>query len=98
MKLDWSEGLHSYSDASEIYYAIRNAMLVLMLINKKVDNYQLRGNLRSILGDDLIIKLRKNRASKTEKKLALTYLNLLIKYLETRLNDPKWEKVELENL
>ena len=97
MKLDWSEGLHSYSDASEIYYAIRNAMLVLMLINKKIDNYQLRNNLISILGHDLIIRLRKNHASKAEKKLALSYLNLLIKYLETELNNPKWEKIELEN-
>jgi len=98
MKLDWSEGLDSYSDASEIYYAIRNAMLVLMLINKKIDNYQLRDNLISILGDDLIVKLKKNQASKEEKKLALSYLNLLIKYLETELNNPKWEKIELENL
>lgn len=97
MKLDWSEGLHSYSDASEIYYAIRNAMLVLMLINKKIDNYQLRNNLISILGYDLIIRLRKNQASNAEKKLALSYLNLLIKYLETELNKPKWEKIELEN-
>lgn len=98
MKLDWSEGLDSYSDASEIYYAIRNAMLVLMLINKKIDNYQLRNNLISILGDDLIIKLKKNQASNAEKKLALNYLNLLIKHLETELNNPKWEKIELENL
>lgn len=97
MKLDWSEGLHSYSDASEIYYAIRNAMLVLMLINKKVDNYQLRNNLISILGQDLIVRLSKNQASKTEKNLALNYLNLLTKYLETQLNNPKWEKIELEN-
>ena len=97
MKLDWSEGLHSYSNASEIYYAIRNAMLVLMLINKKIDNYQLRDNLISILGKDLNVRLRKNQASKTEKKLALDYLNLLTKYLETELNNPKWEKIELEN-
>ena len=97
MKLDWSEGLYSYSDASEIYYAIRNAMLVLMLINKQIDNYQLRNNLISILGGDLIARLKKNQASKSEKKLALNYLNLLTKYLETELNNPKWEKIELES-
>ncbi len=97
MKLDWSEGLHNYSDASEIYYAIRNAILVLMLINKKIDNYQLNDNLISILGEDLIVRLRKNQASKIEKKLVLNYLNLLTKYLETELNNPKWEKIELEN-
>jgi len=98
MKLDWSEGLHIYSSSSEIYYAIRNAILVLLLLNKKIDNYQLRDNLISILGYDLIVKLRNNQASKSEKKLVLSYLNLLIKHLETELNNPKWEKIELENL
>lgn len=98
MKLDWSEGLNNNSDTSEIYYAIRNAMLVLMLINKQIDNYQLSNNLKSILGPNLIIKLRKNQASKTEKQLALNYLNLLTKNLEIELKNPKWEKIELENL
>jgi len=97
IKLDWSEGLHGYSDADEIYYAIRNAMLVLMLINRKVDNYQLNDNLINIFGYDLIVRLRKNQASKEEKKLALIYLNMLTKYLETELNNKKWEKIELEN-
>ncbi len=97
MKLDWSEVLHSHSYASEIYYAIRNAMLVSMLLNKKIDNYQLRDNLISILGQDLIVKLKTNQASKSEKKFALSYLNLLIKHLETELNKPKWEKIELES-
>lgn len=98
MKLDWSEGLHRYSSASDIYYALRNAMLVLLLINKKIDNYQLRNNLTNILGYELISKLKKNQASSTEKKLAIGYLNLLLKYLEAELNNPKWEKIELENL
>jgi len=97
MKLDWSEGLHKYSDANEIYYAIRNALLVLMLINKKINNYELNNNLINILGHDLSVKLKKNQASKEEKKLALTYLNLLTKYLEKELNNLKWEKIELEN-
>jgi len=98
MKLDWSEGMDIYSDASEIYYAIRNAMLVLLLINKKIDNYQLRENMINILGSDLAVKLKNNQASKEEIKLALSYLNLLVKYLENELNNPKWEKIELENL
>ncbi len=97
MKLDWSEGLHNYSDADEIYYAVRNALLVSMLLNKKVDNYQLRDNLINVLGHSLVERLKKNQASKEEKKLALSYLNLLTKYLESELNNPKWEKIELEN-
>jgi len=98
MKLDWSEGINIYSNASEIYYAIRNAMLIFLLMNKKIDNYQLRNNLINILGHNLIVKLKNNQASKEEKKLALSYLNLLVKHLETELNNVKWEKIELENL
>ena len=98
MKLDWSEGLEIYSEGKEIYYAIRNAMLVLLLLNKKIDNYQLKSNLINSLGPDLINRLKNNQSSKLEKKLALNYLNLLTKYLETELNNPKWEKIELENL
>jgi predicted nucleotidyltransferase len=95
MKLDWSEDLNISSGADEIYYAIRNAMLVMLLMNKRVDNYELRKNLVNILGADLLAKLRSNQAVKLEKKLALNYLNLLVNYLETELKNPKWEKIEI---
>lgn len=97
MKLDWSWGFDINSEASEIFYAIRNALLVSLLMNKKIDNYSLRENLINILGYDLLVKLKNNKASKLEKKLALNYLNLLVRYLETELNKPKWEKIEIEN-
>ncbi len=97
MKLDWSEGLNIYSKADEIYYAVRNATLVLLLMNKKIDNYELKKNLINILGIDLLVKLRNNQASKIEKKLALNYLNLMVNYLETELKNPKWEKIEILN-
>ena len=45
MKLDWSEGLDIYSSPKEIYLALRNAMLVLLLINKKVDNMELKNTI-----------------------------------------------------
>ncbi len=95
MKLDWSEGVDIHSKASEIYYALRNAMLVLLLMNKKIDNYQLREGLVNILGNDLFIRLRNNNASKIEKKLALNFLNALVRYLEIELNKPKWEKIKI---
>lgn len=97
MKLDWSWGFDINSEASEIYYAIRNALLVLLLMNKKIDNYSLKENLINILGYDLLVKLKNNKTSKLEKKLALNYLNLLVRYLEIELNKPKWEKIEIEN-
>lgn len=93
MKLDWSEGLDIHSKASEIYHALRNAMLVLLLMNKKIDNYQLRENLVHILGDDLLVRLRDDHASKIEKKLALNLLDSLVGYLEIELCKPKWEKI-----
>ena len=93
MKLDWSEGLDIHSKANEIYYALRNAMLVLLLINKKIDNYQLRENLINIFGNDLLVRLRNDDASEIEKKLALNYLNSLVRYLEIELNKPKWGKI-----
>lgn len=93
MKLDWSEGLNMDSKASEIYYALRNAMLVLLLLNKKIDNYQLRENLVTILGNELLMRLRDNHASRIEKKLALNFLEVLIRYLEIELNKPKWERI-----
>jgi predicted nucleotidyltransferase len=95
MKLDWSEGLSIHSKSDEIYYAIRNALLILLLMNRKVDNYELKKNLRVVLGADLLNKLRNNEASRLERKLALNYLNLLVNYLETELKNPKWEKIEI---
>lgn len=96
MKLDWSEGLSSDARGEEIYFAIRNALLVLLLMNKKVDNYLLRENMLNILGYNLLNNLKNNNASNTEKKLALAYLNLLTKYLEDELGKPEWEKIKLE--
>lgn len=98
MKLDWSDGLNINSKSDEVYYAIRNAMLVLLLMNKIADNYELRKNLINILGYDLFEKLRNNKASRSEKRLALNYLNLITNYLEKELKNKKWEKIEIENL
>ncbi|MBI2632707.1 nucleotidyltransferase domain-containing protein [Candidatus Pacearchaeota archaeon] len=98
MKLDWSEDFNTNSKPKEIYNAIRNALLVSLLMNKKIDNYYLSQNLINILGDNLVFKLKNNTASLLEKKLALNYLNLLVRYLEIELNKSIWEKIEIENL
>lgn len=97
MKLDWSEGLNSDASASEIYHAIRNAMLVLLLMNKKVDNAQLRENITNAFGADVCVRLKNDTALPAEKKLALEYLNALLNYLEAELNKPVWEKHVIEN-
>ena len=97
MKLDWSEGLDNHSKSEDIYFATRNLMLILLLMNKKVDNYELRENVKNLLGNELIKKLRDNNASKQEKKLALSYLDLITNHLEKELKDKKWGKIEIEN-
>lgn len=97
MKLDWSEGLSKRAKADEIYLALRNALLVLLLIRKKIDNEQLRENLKNILGQEVIERLKNNAASHNEKMLALNCLHALVNHLETELNKPPWEKLEIEN-
>lgn len=97
MKLDWSDGLDLSSEPREIYYAIRNAMLVLLLMNKNVDNHELRKNVINVLGADLADRLRTNNAGRLDKKLALNLLNSLTLYLRNELKNPKWEKIEIEN-
>jgi len=96
MKLDWSD-VDASSDGKEIYYALRNAMLVMLLMNKRVDNEELRRSVLNILGEDLIVKLRKNKASKLEKKMVLNILKNMVDYLEKELKNERWGKIEIEN-
>lgn len=97
MKLDWSHGLDMRSEANEIYYALRNSILVLLLMNKNISNEQLQQNMISLLGYKLFNNLKNNTASEIEIKLALSFLNLLNNYMEEELKNPEWEKIELEN-
>lgn len=97
MKMDWSEDMDIYSKGGEIYLALRNAMLVLLLMNKKIDNYQLKENIINAFGVDLVSRLKNDEASKSEKRLVLYYLKSLIKYIEDELNRKKWEKIVIEN-
>ena len=85
------------SRPSEIYYALRNAMLVMQLTAGEVDNYKLKQNLVNSLGEDLITGLIDDTASNLEKKLALSYLNLLVNYLENKLKESKWEKIAISS-
>ncbi len=96
IKLDWSEDLDNYSKPNEIYYAIRNALLVKLLMNRIVDNSLLAKNLELALGYEIVKKLKNNSTTNIEKKLALNYLKSLVNYLNEELNKSKWEKIEIE--
>jgi len=98
MKLDWSYGVSVKSYGDDIYLALRNALLVSLLMNGKVDNYKLKETMKNVLGDEIIDKLRSDKADEDEKKLVLNYLELLLRNLENKLKSEKWGKIKIENL
>jgi len=91
MKLDWSE--LDNSSGEEIYNCIRNTFLIRLLMNKIIDNNSLSKSLINELGKNLIYKLKENKASKAEKKMAIEYLNELNKNTLNELTEAKWEKI-----
>ena len=98
MKLDWSDIVDAYSTGNEIYYAIRNIMLVILLMNRKVDNYELNNSVINMLGRDLASRLKEDKASRIEKKLVLNYIRVMSNYLAAELRtNPKWGKIEILN-
>lgn len=94
MKLDWSK---AYYDpiGEEIYRALRNTILVRLLLNKIVDNRKLKDSLYDELGKNLIERLKKNQESKLDRKIALNYLEKLIKKTREEIKGGLWEKIEL---
>ena len=96
MKLDWSENIGSWASGPYLYNAIRNALLVLLLMNKKVDNNKLKESVANALGSDLITKLKNNKVSRVEKNRVLNYIKTLVSYLLDELKNPQWEKIAIE--
>ncbi len=92
MQLDWSnlEGLSP--TGNEIYKALRNVVLVRLLLNKIVDNQQLREFLNKELGKKMIEKLKKDTASKEEKKFALNFLNNICEETRKELRGDLWAR------
>src|SRR3989344_36384 len=98
MKLDWSDIVDAYSDGNEIYHALRNIIFVLLLMNKRVNNYELNQSLSNMFGLDLVSRLKGNKASKKERKIVLNYIRTMSYYLSDELRtDKKWEKIKISN-
>lgn len=93
MKLDWSniEGISPLG--IDIYKALRNVILVRLLLNKIVDNRKLKESLNDELGKNLIEKLKNNKASKPEKRFALNFLNELSQKTRSELKGDLWAKI-----
>jgi len=96
MKLDWSNIEDIEPEGIDIYKAIRNVVLVRLLLNKIVDNQKLKEALYDELGKNLIEKLENNKESKIEKKIALNYLRELAEKTRQELRGNLWEKIELK--
>lgn len=94
MKLDWSN-LEDKPSGIEIYKALRNVILVRLLLNKIVDNKKLKESLNEEIGKNLLERLKNNQESNTDRKIALSYLNTLLEQTEKGIGDKLWEKVEL---
>ena len=95
MKLDWSDVEDIEPDGKDIYGALRNTLLVRLILNKIIDNSKLKQSLYDELGKNLIEKLKNNKQSKEEEKYALNYLKRLIEDTSKQLKGELWEKIEL---
>ena len=94
MKLDWSY-LEDNPEGIEIYKALRNTLLVLLLLNKIVDNSKLKESLNAEIGKNLIERLKNNQESKLDRKIALIHLKYLLEKAEKEVKGELWEKIEL---
>lgn len=95
MKLDWSDIDDENSPGNEIYQSLRNIILVRLLLNSIVDNESLREGVKKELGNQMIVKLKNDSASKTEKKQALQYIKELSERTDEEIKRAKWEKIVL---
>lgn len=95
MKLDWSKIPNVKPSGKEIYNALRNTVLVRLLLNKIVDNSKLKESLYDELGKNLIERLRNNEQSNEELKYSISYLNKLTEDTRKQIKGELWEKIEL---
>ena len=97
MKTDWSEIVDENSEGNEIYHAIRNILLVRLLLKKTINNYLLQKELINQIGINLLNRLKENEASKIEKFVALNYLKKLVDITNKEILKSKWEKIILSS-
>ena len=94
MKLDWSY-LEDNPKGVDIYKALRNTVLVRLLLNGIVNNKKLRESLDNELGKNIIERLKNNKESKTDRKIALILLKELTENTRMELGKVSWEKINL---
>ena len=95
MKLDWSDIEGIEPEGIDIYRALRNVLLVRLILSRIVDNRKLKESLNDEIGKNLIEKLKNNRESKAERRIALSYLRELSEITRKEIKGGLWEKIEL---
>ncbi|MBS3079451.1 nucleotidyltransferase domain-containing protein [Candidatus Pacearchaeota archaeon] len=95
MKLDWSDIYDPRPSGKEIYSALRNTLVVRLLLSKIIDNKRLKESLYEELGKNLIERLKNNKQSNEEKRYALHYLKNLIEDTRKQIRGGLWEKTQL---
>jgi len=94
MKADYSI-LDGEATGLEIYRAIRNLILINLIISKKIDNKQLIKSLYDEIGIVLANNLKSSRESAIERRIALLHLKRLLDFTLKNLQEAKWEKIKL---
>lgn len=95
MKLDWSDIEGIKPCGSDIYKALRNVILVRLILNKIIDNKNLKEYLDYELGKELVERLKYNKESKSDRIIALKCSRSLLAKTEKEVGDAKWEKIVL---
>lgn len=96
MKLDWTI-IEEAPKGIELYKALRNVLLIRLLLNKIIDNTKLQEAINEEIGKKLKERIINNKESSEERKLIKYYLKKLIKDTEEKLEGNLWEKrVELK--
>jgi predicted nucleotidyltransferase len=93
-KMDYSVPDEDYN-GEEIYRAIRNLVLVNLLIRGIVDNKRLVQETYNLIGLNILKNLRENKETKIERKIARLYLKELYTKTLEKINNAKWEKIKL---
>lgn len=97
MKVDYSILNDRNPDGQEIYKAIRNLILINLILKKIISNEKLNKSINEEIGKKLISKLKINEESLVQRKIALLYLKELLNLTLRKMKSEKWEKIVLSN-
>ena len=96
MKIDYSITDDDYSGL-DIYKAIRNLLLVELISQKIINNQILIKSINDEIGKNIAEKLKTDSATGVYREIGLLHLKRLLKSVLRKIQQSKWEKIELLN-